>query len=102
MNVVDLYGKLPDVIRVCLGPLVTKLCAHVNLYHETDKYFIQKFCEYKIRFVFNTHFCEFYFFNIILEMWNQMKNNTMIKNGLENVCVQPQNLDIRMGKILEV
>jgi hypothetical protein len=26
----------------------------------------------------------------------------MITNGLENVCVQPQNLDVRMGKILEV
>jgi len=37
--------------------------------------------------------------NIIQEMWNQMKNNAMITNGLENVCVQPQNLDLRMGKI---
>jgi len=34
-----LNGKLPDVITVCLGPLVTKLCTRVNLYHETDKYF---------------------------------------------------------------
>ena len=31
-----------------------------------------------------------------------MKNNAMITNGLENVCVQSQNLDVRMGKILEV
>jgi len=52
--------------------------------------------------VFNTYFREFYFFNVLQEMWRQMKNIVMITNGLENVCVQPQNLDVRMEKILEV
>jgi hypothetical protein len=33
--------KLPDVITVCLSPLLTKLCAKVNLYKEIDKYFIK-------------------------------------------------------------
>jgi len=40
--------------------------------------------------VFNTHLCEFYFFNIIEEMWRQIKNNAMITKGLENVCTLPQ------------
>jgi hypothetical protein len=35
-------GKLPEVITVCLGPLVTKLFTHVNVYLETNIYFIQK------------------------------------------------------------
>lgn len=33
-------------------------------------------------------------------MWRQMKNNAMIKNGLENVCVLQQKLGGTNGKNL--